>query len=72
MGSDVIHGCLCAAALYVAAGLLVGVPFLIFGIGRIDPAAKGAPWTFRLLVLPGVVAMWPLLARRWWTSSRAR
>lgn len=65
MGVDIVHGTLAAAAIYLAIGVLAGVPFVLVGIGRIDPAAKAAPWSFRLLVLPGVVALWPLLMRRW-------
>jgi hypothetical protein len=68
MGIQVAHVTLWMAAAYVAIGVLVGLPFIVIGLGRIDPAAKAAPWTFRILVLPGVVALWPLLMRRWLTS----
>ena len=54
-----------AVGTYLALGLLFSVPFLAAGLGRIDPSARGAPWGFRLIVLPGVVALWPLLLRRW-------
>ncbi len=69
---DVVRGALLAVASYLAIGSIFAVPFLFFGIGRIDPAAKGAPWTFRALVFPGVVAMWPLLVRRWLNSRGVR
>ena len=65
MGVDVVHGTLAAAAIYLAIGVLAGVPFVLLGVGRIDPAAKAAPWSFRVLVRPGVIALWPLLMRRW-------
>jgi len=68
MEPDLVHGTLWIAGLYAAIGVIVGVPFVVFGIGGIDPAAKGAPWTFRVLVLPGVIALWPLMIHRWWTS----
>ena len=29
----------------------------------------GAPWTLRLLILPGVAALWPLFAWRWMTGA---
>lgn len=51
--------------LYLAAGLLFAVPFVLRGVNRIDPAAPGSSWGFRLIIVPGVVALWPLLARRW-------
>ena len=54
-----------AAGIYLAAGVLFAIPFAVAGIRRIDPAAHGAGWGFRLIVLPGVVAFWPLLAARW-------
>lgn len=58
-----------ALGLYVATGVLVGVPFVLFGAQRIDPAARGGTWGFRLIILPGVVALWPLLAFRWITGA---
>jgi len=57
---------------YVAIGTLVAVPFVAFGIGRVDPAAREAPWTFRALVFPGAVAFWPLLLRRWISARGLR
>ena len=72
MTPDVVHGALFALATYLVIGSVVAVPFVIFDIGRIDPAAKAAPLTFRALVLPGVVAMWPLMLQRWLMSGRTR
>jgi hypothetical protein len=57
---------------YVAIGIVVAVPFVASGIGKIDPAAKVAPWSFRVLVFPGVVAFWPLFLRRWMTAKAGR
>ncbi len=50
---------------YLLAGLLFGIVFVVRGVERVDPAAQGAGWGFRLLILPGVAAFWPLLAHRW-------
>jgi hypothetical protein len=61
-----------ALSTYVAIGTLVAVPFVTSGIGRIDPAAKSAPWTFRALVFPGVVAFWPVFLHRWMSAKGAR
>jgi hypothetical protein len=54
-----------ALGVYAGLGLLFAIAFVTRGVGRIDPAAKGASWGFRLIVTPGVVALWPLLLRRW-------
>lgn len=51
--------------LYLAVGVVFGIPFVWRGVHRIDPAAPGSSWGFRLLNLPGVAALWPLLALRW-------
>lgn len=59
------NGIVVALGLYLLAGLAFAVPFLLRGIARVDPAAHGSGVGFRLIVLPGVIAMWPLLARRW-------
>jgi hypothetical protein len=66
----IVEGALFALATYLAIGAIVAVPFLIFGIGRVDQAAKGAPFAFRVLVLPGVVALWPFMLRRWRRPKR--
>jgi hypothetical protein len=54
-----------ALGLYLALGLVFGLAFVTRGITRVDAAAEGSGWRFRLLVLPGVAALWPLLAVRW-------
>jgi hypothetical protein len=60
-------GLIWLAGAYAGAGLVFALAFLWPGGGveRVDPGAKGAGAGFRLIVLPGVVALWPLLAARW-------
>jgi hypothetical protein len=59
------------AGLYVTAGAVFAVPFIIRGVERIDPLASGSPWSFRLLIVPGTVVFWPLLLLRWAAGSVA-
>ena len=54
-----------AAALYAAAGAVFSIGFLIFGLTAIDNGAKGAGILFRLMILPGLIALWPLMLVRW-------
>jgi hypothetical protein len=54
-----------AAGAYVAAGLLFACAFVTWGVSRVDPVAREATLGFRLIILPGVTALWPLLAVRW-------
>ena len=52
-----------ALGVYFLLGVLVGLIYLFGGAGRIDPAAKGKgmPVRVRLLILPGVIGLWPLM-----------
>ena len=57
------------AGLYLLAGAVFAVPFVVKGAGRIDPVAREATRGFRILIVPGVIAFWPLLAKRWLSGS---
>ncbi|MEM1148482.1 MAG: hypothetical protein AAGH49_11870 [Pseudomonadota bacterium] len=52
-----------ALGAYFGLGLIVGLIYMLGGAGRIDPAAKGKdmPLRVRLLILPGIVALWPVM-----------
>ncbi len=52
-------------ALYAALGLFFAVVFVSAGLGSVDHAARDAPWTFRLLIVPGVAALWPWMLAKW-------
>ncbi len=46
---------------YFALGVCAALALLFGWINRIDPQAGAAPWRVKLLLLPGLVALWPLL-----------
>ncbi|MFT4513824.1 MAG: hypothetical protein ACI89X_001681 [Planctomycetota bacterium] len=48
-------------AIYLAVGLLFGIFFAMKGVKLLDPVAVGSPISFRLLVIPGATALWPVL-----------
>jgi len=50
---------------YLALGILFALAFVAIGIGRVDPVAKDSSVGFRLIIFPGVVALWPWLLKRW-------
>ncbi len=50
---------------YLAIGAVFALAFVTVGVQRIDRAAAGSPWSFRLLILPGAAALWPVLLVRW-------
>ncbi len=53
-----------SSGLYLAAGVWVAAWLVRRGLSRLDPRAEGGSWGFRLVVLPGLVALWPLLLMR--------
>lgn len=50
---------------YAVLGLLFALIFVSAGVQRLDSEAQGAGLGFRLLILPGVAAFWPLFLSRW-------
>jgi len=50
---------------YLACGLVFAVPFALVGVKKIDPHAAHGSWGFRVLIIPGTMAFWPVLLRRW-------
>lgn len=60
-----------AIGLYFALGLLVGLIFMFGGAGRIDPTAKGKglPFRARILILPGIIGLWPIMLAKLFTQK---
>ena len=58
-----------AFAVYLAVGLVFALAFVARGVAAIDPDAREMPWPARLLILPGVAALWPLLLWKWSTQK---
>jgi hypothetical protein len=65
MFETLVTACGYVLTTYVGLGLLFALAFVWVGVERLDAQAQGAGIGFRLLILPGVVAFWPLLLRRW-------
>jgi hypothetical protein len=57
------------AETYALAGAAVALAFLLRGIERVEPAARGAHG-FRPLLLPGLVLLWPWVVWRWAVLAR--
>ena len=55
--------------IYVLIGVVFAIPFVLRGAGRLDPGAVNGSWGFRVMIFPGSVALWPLLAWRWTHSD---
>ncbi|MEZ4830217.1 MAG: hypothetical protein R3C61_28620 [Bacteroidia bacterium] len=69
MLESVVSAIFAMLGLYLLSGLVFGLLFIFRGIDRVDEGAKGAGWGFRIIVLPGVVALWPVLLAKWRKTS---
>lgn len=68
---DPTQAALLAVSAYAAVGVVCAALFVAGGIDRVDPGARGAGWGFRLTVLPGCAALWPLVLA-WWARAGRR
>ncbi len=50
--------------VYLVPGLALAVVMLLGGLRRFDEAAAAAPLHVRLLWLPGMTALWPVMLAR--------
>lgn len=69
MYEQIVVAFLLALSGYALLGAAFAIAFLIRGVNVIDPGARGAGWMFRIAILPGTVALWPLLLRQWSAGS---
>ena len=67
MAELIVH----AVTVYLAIGAVVAAAFLLFGLDRIDPRARGA-YLFRPMIAPGLILLWPLVLPRWRALTRNR
>lgn len=61
---------LAIAQAYAFGGVFVALAFLLFGLDRIDPAARTS-YMFRALIFPGLVLIWPVVIWRWRLAGSA-
>jgi hypothetical protein len=50
--------------VYFGAGLVIGLGVILFGLKRLAPEAGRIPWPVRLVILPGLAALWPVVLAR--------
>ena len=50
---------------YALVGLVFAGLFVSLGVQKLDSEARGSSLGFRLLILPGVSAFWPMFLARW-------
>jgi hypothetical protein len=59
---------------YALAGLVVAVLLMAGGFRAFDATAAASPWRFKLMIAPGLIALWPVLVARLagWTPAEDR
>ncbi len=55
--------------LYLLLGLVFAIAFLWKGAGKLDDKTKGTSWVFKALIIPGSIALWPVLLKKWVSGS---
>jgi hypothetical protein len=65
MFERIVEGFVFLLSAYALLGFLFSLAFVSVGVSRIDHDAKGTGIVFRLLIIPGVIAFWPMLLSRW-------
>jgi hypothetical protein len=60
------------AAVYLAAGVVFAIPFVLKGVTKIDEGAHGATWGFKIIIIPGTIVFWPFLLKRWIRVSKTK
>lgn len=59
-----------ALLIYVCCGIVFMVVFLLKGISKVDETTHGSTWGFKIIIIPGVIALWPVLLQKWVSASR--
>jgi hypothetical protein len=56
---------LLVVTFYAAVGIVIAAAFLTFGVTRVLPAPAAVTLGARIMLFPGVVALWPYVLIRW-------
>ena len=56
-------------AVYLVVGVLFVIPFLMKGLTKVDEGAQGSTIGFKIIIIPGVIVLWPLLLSKWMKSN---
>ena len=54
--------------IYLLAGVLFVIPFLLKGLTKVDEGAHGGTIGFKIIIIPGVIVFWPVLFNKWMKS----
>ena len=61
----IVETALMIVGIYAVLGILAAIALHVKGLHILDSATRGSGWGFRVLVTPGLVALWPILIHKW-------
>lgn len=67
---NIVEIMLLLASAYLAVGGAFAAVFLAKWLRQLDHATRDAGIVFHLVITPGVIALWPLLAVKWRRATR--
>ena len=53
------------ASIYLLGGVLFVIPFLMKGLNEIDEGAHDSTIGFKIIIIPAVIVLWPVLLSKW-------
>jgi hypothetical protein len=56
---------------YLGVGLAFALTMIAGGFRRLDPLAQAAPWHVKLVLIPGLAALWPIMLIKFVRGRRA-
>jgi len=57
---------------YLILGVVFAIAFVLLGIEKVDATAHGSTVGFRLIIIPGVILLWPILLRKWLSTTKKK
>jgi hypothetical protein len=66
----VLNAVLSLIALYAVVGIIFAVAFVMVGVKHVDDATESSTLGFRILILPGSAALWPVLLLCWLSARK--
>jgi hypothetical protein len=56
--------------IYGCCGIVFAIAFQAKGINKVDEGAHGSSWGFRVIIIPGLIVLWPLLLKKWMKAKK--
>lgn len=69
--TTIVNGLLLLLAIYLVLGFFFSLVFIFKGLVKVDPSTEGTSIWFKMLILPGLCAFWPLFFTKWRKAARS-